>query len=65
MNMLKVVSLTSGGANSVTLKRLKQMYKALILSKLEYGSLLFRNVKLKYVCKNDWNSTQLRLKSQG
>ncbi|KAL4107464.1 hypothetical protein QTP88_017806 [Uroleucon formosanum] len=38
MNILKIISHTSWGANSISLK---QIYTSLILSKLEYGSFLF------------------------
>ena len=43
INILKMLTYTSWGANSSTLKI---MYKYLILSKLKYGSFLFINTKL-------------------
>jgi hypothetical protein len=42
INTLKALAHTSWGANSLSLK---QIYKSIILSKLEYGSFLFINAK--------------------
>lgn len=46
INTLKALAHTSWGANSLSLK---QIYKSLILSKLEYGSFLFINAKPSYL----------------